>query len=266
MKTLFHIQTEEQDSSEDILLLEVGKDYCCLGIYNDASKAIKEIKYFTFPETESGNALGTILQDLEQKAYSLVKVASNYSNALLVPSEYSKNSDTLLTTIYSGHTVEHLQDRLNNSEIITAYSFPIEVYKQLKDSFHSVQFRHLYSCMISGNRSSSHEHILSVHLTTTDFSVVYLKLNEVQLAQTFSYVSALDVVYYLLKLCFEFKLSQTDVQLFLSGLVAKDSSMYLEIQNYFLNLKFAEQPELKLPETDHPQYFFTSLYNLAVCA
>jgi hypothetical protein len=87
----------------------------------------------------------------------------------------------------------------------------------------------------------------------------------VQLAQVYAYKTPLDVVYFLLKICYEFALDQSEVFLILSGLIDQDSAMYAELYNYFLNLHFAQAPLFSLPENDYPHHYFTSLYNLAAC-
>jgi hypothetical protein len=107
---------------------------------------------------------------------------------------------------------------------------------------------------------------LEVHIATQQFSVLVKKDNQVQLAQTYSYKSPLDVVYFLLKICYEFQLEQSSVFVILSGLVEKDSAMYKELHNYFTNLHFAEAAPYELPQNELPRHYFTSLYNLAACA
>jgi hypothetical protein len=72
-------------------------------------------------------------------------------------------------------------------------------------------------------------------------------------------------VYYLLRLCQEFDLLQQEVFVILSGLVEKDSALYTELQQYFTNIHFAQQPEISLPQSQHPHYYFTAVYNLAAC-
>jgi len=91
------------------------------------------------------------------------------------------------------------------------------------------------------------------------------KNKQLQLAQAYSYKTPLDVVYYLLKICYEFGLDQSEVFVILSGLIDQDSAMYSELHSYFLNLYFAQPPPYSVPENEYPHHYFTSLYNLAAC-
>ena len=106
---------------------------------------------------------------------------------------------------------------------------------------------------------------IDIHFSTQYFRVLVKKEKQIQLAQTYLYKNPLDVVYYLLKICYEFALDQTVVAIIVSGLIDKDSAMYTELHNYFLNIDFAQAPSYSIPENDYPLHYFTSLYNLAAC-
>jgi hypothetical protein len=106
---------------------------------------------------------------------------------------------------------------------------------------------------------------IDLHFTTQDFRVLVKKDQHVLLAQTYQYKTPLDVVYYLLKISYEFDLDQSSTFLIVSGLIEKDSALYQELHNYFVQLHFAQATTYELPENSHPHYYFTSLYNLASC-
>ena len=110
------------------------------------------------------------------------------------------------------------------------------------------------------------ENQLSVDFGSNYFRVLVKSGGQIKLIQTYQYKTPLDVVYFLLKICYEFNLDQTEVHLILSGLLEKNSSLYHELQNYFLHVHFVHAPGFRLPEEEYPQHFFTSLYNLAACA
>ena len=107
-----------------------------------------------------------------------------------------------------------------------------------------------------------------VDFKTDSFSVVARQNGSLLLAQIFNYTSAADVLYYLLKICKQFSLPQNEVHVFLSGLVDKQSAMFKELYQYFLNIQFASlQNQVKLGESfnDYPEHYFTSLSRLAAC-
>jgi hypothetical protein len=143
---------------------------------------------------------------------------------------------------------------------------PSKIYEQLASKFPAARFFHSYSTTLKIHNGINVDDQLEVHIATQQFRVLVKKENQVQLAQTYAYKSPLDVVYFLLKICYEFQLDQSSVFVILSGLVEKDSAMYKELHNYFANLHFAEASAYELPQNELPHHYFTSLYNLAACA
>jgi hypothetical protein len=84
------------------------------------------------------------------------------------------------------------------------------------------------------------------------------------LAQSFPYSTPEDVVYYLLKACQQFSLSQKEVSVHLSGLIDKQSSLFKELYQYFIHPEFREAGWNS--GSEFPAHFFTSLNDLAQCA
>jgi len=105
---------------------------------------------------------------------------------------------------------------------------------------------------------------LVVDFRTNDFTVLASKGSLLLLTQTFAYSTPEDVLYYLLNTCRQFNLSQQELQLQLSGLIDKRSSLYNELYQYFIHIDFREAGwNLK---NEYPAHFFTSLNDLATCA
>jgi hypothetical protein len=133
--------------------------------------------------------------------------------------------------------------------------------------FHSGKYWHSFSTFLNRFPAVPADTLL-VDFKTGQFSVIVIKSGRFQLAQTFAYTEATDVLYYLLKICEKFSLSQQEVRLVLSGFLEKESSLYRELYNYFVNVFFQEIPDfIKLPSPfgKYPAYFFSSLFNLATC-
>jgi hypothetical protein len=71
-----------------------------------------------------------------------------------------------------------------------------------------------------------------------------------------------------LKACNQFSLSREEIQLFISGLIEKESQLFRELYLNFLNIQFRE-PTWRLAgngDKEYPSHFFTSLNDLARCA
>jgi hypothetical protein len=171
----------------------------------------------------------------------------------------------MLDLVYDQHAQQYLHDSIPEWQMVNMFSLPKALYQTLQQSFSTVNFCHAYTPTIKMYNGYVADHQLMVHFTPEYFRVLLKKDAAIHLAQTYSYTSPLDVVYFLLKISYEFNLDQSSVYIILSGLIEKDSSMYTEVEQYFANVHFAHPPEIKLPDNSHPQYFFTSLYNLATC-
>jgi hypothetical protein len=263
LNTVFSIGSE--DVKSDTLLLELGQDHCCYAYLDSHSKSFTLIRYVSLDEFESEEKLFQVLGGIGKNDFEKVVVCSAFAQALLVPQKYFSANLPLTTMMYDIIAHKELNDSIAEWQMVTSYSMPLSVYESILSRFNSVDFFHactpslkIYNGFVAADQ-------VNIHFTTRFFRVIVKKNQQVQLAQTYSYRTPLDVAYYLLKICYEFRLEQSTVFLVLSGLIEQDSALYEELHNYFLNLHFAQAPTYTLPENQHPHYYFTSLYNLAAC-
>jgi hypothetical protein len=265
LKTLFHLQSDRNAESSYTLLLEIGKFHCCYAFYDaTGSGAIDQVKFISYEELESANEIDNLLQELIKREFNDIVVSSSFPEALLVPQKIYKNENGLLNVIYDQPAQHHFHDVIQEWQVVTSYSMPQKIYQAVMNYFPAARYFHTYTPTIKVYNGNLAELQLRVHFTPKDFIVLVKKEQQIQLVQTYTYETALDVVYYLLKVCYELQLPQSEVQLVLSGLIEKESGLYMELQNYF-NVQFVQPPSMKLPGEEHPHYFFSSMYNLAAC-
>ena len=262
-KTVFTIGSGEKES--DIFLFELGRDYCSYGFMDSSTQAFQAIGYISFDEFDAVNDLGGILDDLNASNSGRVVISSSCSRALMIPHKYFNSDYSLLDAIYDLPAARHLHDRIAEWQMVTIYAIPEEIYSLLRSRFPSSEFVHAYTSTLKMGNPVEGADQISIDFTTSYFRIMVKKGSHLQLAETYSYKTPLDVVYYLLKICYEFGLDQKNTYLVVSGLVDPDSALYKELHHYFLNLHLAPEPGFPLPEGDHPHYYFTSLYNLAAC-
>lgn len=265
MKTLFHIETDEQSNEAQALLIEAGPDYCSYAFLSKTNNTITHLKYFSVDEFEMETNLQSVIDELRNQNFTEVLVCAAYPAALLAPFKYAQHSDSLLNVIYDQPAQQHLSDTINEWQLVNAYSVPKGVFELIKGAFPSARFIHTYTPALKIYNGFASEDQISIHFTTHNFRVLVKKGTQIHLAQIYSYKTPLDVAYYLLKICSELELSQSDVHLILSGLVEEASSLYKELHNYFLNIHFAGEPTVSIAQNEYPQHFFTSTYNLAAC-
>ncbi|RYZ28584.1 MAG: DUF3822 family protein [Chitinophagaceae bacterium] len=265
LKTLFDIRSEKEPGAEHSLLLEIGKDYCTYAVWHKPSQSIDQLQFISFQETEGEEQLSNILSAIKVSEFTTVYVCSAMPQSILVPNKFFNSNYEALDTIYNQPAQEYFNDRIAEWQMVNIYSVPQAIHRQLQQRFPAAQYIHAYTPAIKVYNGYVADNQLSVHFTPQYVRVLLKKDTSIHLAQTYYYASPLDVVYYLLKICYEFELDQSSVFIILSGLVEKESNLYTELEQYFTNIHFAHPPEFTLPENNLPHYFFTSLYNLATC-
>lgn len=265
LKTLFNIQSGRELSNEHTLLLEAGADYCSYAYWHRPSNVIDRLQFVSFDETEAEVRLAEILAELQPSAPRDVVFCAAFPQALLVPNKFFREEYSLLDAVYNQPTQAYFHDAIPEWQLVNLFAMPDAIYKRIQAAFGAVKLHHAYTPSLKVYNGYIADNQLLVHFTQQHFRVLLKKESSIQLAQTYAYKTPLDVVYFLLKICSEFALSQSAVHVILSGLVEKQSAMFTELQQYFANLHFAQPPALSLPDDSHPHHFFTSLYNLAAC-
>lgn len=265
MRTLFDIRSDKEIGSDHSLVLEVGREYCSYAAWHKAAGTFDALHYVSFSETEAAPSVSAVLAPLRGKDFQSVTVCSGFPQALLVPTKFFHNDYTLLDLLYGDPLPAHHHDAIPEWQMTNVYAFPQSLAQVFDDSFPAVRYLHAYTPAVKIYSGYVADNQLLVHFTEQHFRVLLKKETAIQLAQTYAYKTPLDVVYFLLKICLEFGLSQQEVHLVLSGLVEKESALFREVQQYFNNVHFAHPPEIRLPGDAYPLHFFTSLFNLAAC-
>lgn len=84
----------------DILLLEIGEDFCCYALLKGQERKFMQIKFFTYEETQIEEELANILGDLKSENCEKVIVCSAFSQSMLVPNKYAQYDQSLLNAVY----------------------------------------------------------------------------------------------------------------------------------------------------------------------
>lgn len=262
MKTLFTLSSSGNEA--DTLLLEIGHGYCSYAFLDAGKKSFDFITYVDFNELEADQKMDLIVNRLD-KNFKRVMICISYAQALLTPQNLFKEQYAILDVVHEDGNRQHLNDSIIEWQVSNLYSMPASLYRLLLKKFPSAEFCHSYTPALKIYNGFVAPDQVDINFTTTHFRVIVKKDGGLQLAQTYAYTTPLDVVYYLLKIFYEFGLDQSEAFLIVSGLVEHDSALFNELHHYFSNLHFAQAPAFNIPGDAHPQYYFTSLYNLAAC-
>ena len=272
LNQLFNISNDAViEPALSILLIELGEKYCCLIIMKRQGFEAERLVYYEADEGEKLLSNVFAAHDDFNRAFSDVLINYSFPQSVTVPSRYYNFGDSKkMLQLMHGNEQEDavLVEHLPEWQMYNVYEVPKPVHGWISRRFHSGKYWHSYSSVLNNLPAGAGDDVFLIDFKTGQFSVIVIKSGKFQLAQTFAYTEPADVLYYLLKICNEFALSQKDIKLVLSGFLEKQSSLYRELYNYFVWVSFQEIPDfIKLSHKfkEYPAYFFSSLFNLASC-
>jgi len=267
LKQLFHIKFEAAEDKQQVLSLRIGKQHFTFAIANKSGLELYQLAYYSIEEWNE-NYWQDIMDSnpvLSDSFYEVL-VAYDFSESLLVPSKEFKSEEAgaLLNISYGVNSQSTIiSESITGWQLYNIYSIPVEVKDWISQKFPTARFWHQYSLDVRNSIGVTEEGRLQVDFRKTEFVVIAANRNNILLTQTFEYTTPEDVLFYLLKICKQFSLSREVVQLQLSGLVDKQSSLYKELYQYFINIDFRNAQWNTGAE--YPAHFFTSLNDLAKC-
>ena len=267
MNTVFQIGNLSEEEAVDTMLIELGQTFCSLVSVNSATKSAQFIGVYTFDTFSLENSIDHMLKIISEKGpgFKNIIISPAFPEALLIPNKFYHHKSYLLNSVYNQNHFFSLTDPIAEWQLINVYAIPVAVHKKLSEKFPSASYIHAYTPLLKIYNGFISDNQISAHFIGKQFRVLVKKQHHVQLVQTYSYSSPMDVVYYLLKICTEFQLSQEESHIIISGFIDEDSALYKELHNYFLNLHFATSSTVLMPAHEHPNHFFTSIHNLAAC-
>jgi uncharacterized protein DUF3822 len=274
VKPVFKIgNSEELNSSQAVLLMEVGEVHCCFAIIDYANQMMVQLGYYTADERDNGNILQMVLErhDELKQSFRQSIIGYYFPENILIPSKFYRFEETqsLLQSMYQRDQNLVVSEAIAEWKMYNSYYVPAPMHELLSRRFSTGNFWHMHSVMLKNDIGNYDSGKIFVDFKTDSFSVIALANNSLLLAQIFYYSKAEDVLYWLLKTCEQHSLSQNEVQLVLSGLIDRQSAVFKELYQYFLNIEFATvENDIQLSGAfeDYPVHFFSSLYKLASCA
>jgi hypothetical protein len=236
---------------------------------NHVSKELVEFGYFTAEDEEDYlrffNETG-----LTNDRYYQTAIAYDANEAVQIPLVVYRYEDgqVHLDTLY-GKTIHAniTSENVPSYKLYNVYRMPKDLHSVISRQFLSSKSWHLYTIILK-NASSENSDSIFIDFKTDEFSFVILREGKLLLCQTYSYATPADVLYHLLKSCQQLNLSQQTAQVFLSGLIEKESAIYRELYKYFIRLEFeslAGDMKLSTALTIHPDHYYSSISKLASC-
>ncbi|NOT52487.1 MAG: DUF3822 family protein [Chitinophagaceae bacterium] len=267
MKELFFYNKPDQhQGTPQVLIVKLAEEYCGYAITNQTGTDLYSLSYCEM-NGESSLALFEEKYSALKDTYYEVKIIFDFPYHLLLPFNEEAGSDAMsqLNNLHGNNSPSiTVTENIPNWQLKNKYAVPAGVFDWVRKRFPSAKYLHQYSVSIMNLGAAGDEGKLLVDFSNQQFSVVAGKRNKFLLAKNFEYETPDDVLFYLLKTCEQFSLSPKEVSLELSGLIAKESSLYKELYQYFTNIGFRDAAWGSVD--DHPAHFFISFNDIMRCA
>ena len=272
MKQVYNIVSAKNiEPGLQVLSIRIGERHFGFAITSANAGELYTLNWFTDIEMNEATLNDIYWKHPELRAsYQHVFVCYDYPQSVMVPMNQYKQEDAklMLQTMFGISGKDAIvNEPVPGWQMYNVYAVPKEVYEWMYEHYSSSNYWHTYTIGIKNAVITDFEGSLAADFRADDFSLVVTRGSKLLLTQTFPYSTPADFIYYLLDACRQFSFSQETVRIYLSGLIDKESSLYKELYQYFLHIRFRES-EWKVPGLEEPRYpthFFTSLNDLAKC-
>jgi Protein of unknown function (DUF3822) len=141
----------------------------------------------------------------------------------------------------------------------------------LNQFFNDKVYHNACNSLIEGiflQHKNHEEKIVSVNVSHTFFDLIITEGKKLHYHNSFSYHSTEDFIYYILFACEQLQLNPETTHFYFSGMIEKNSALYLLAQKYVRHLHFTQRPDFcdyayRLNEV--PQHYHYQLYNQFLC-
>ena len=271
MKKALHTPFDIKDNTDLLLLIEVSDFSISLVWSSIQPKNIIGIEVFNIDEQEDfSNFLMGVINEIKRFNNQIKKtrVRYNFKESLLVPTIYYNAllNKEMLDLLYGENDLMIIKsDDVKEVGFYNIYRIPKAIDALLNDHFSAIEEKHSTSnqiridvigdqlfCIVSHNR----------------IKLFLYKGNKLQIVQQFNYQSFEDVIYHLLNICEQHLMNPSEVKLQLKGLIVKESKLFQELHNYFLDIDFASINDtilLPMSISEENQHFLSHLIELASC-
>ena len=270
MKKVFSI-SPSGNAENELLVIRLGNCHFSFAAAGSEANSLQQLGYYTSASGFDETSLTQVFQHEEslRHHYRQVRIAFDYPYSILVPSALASGFPARqaielqyglqISSVYEMEPVESWQ-------VSNQYSIPAGIREWIRSHFPDAKLTHGYTADLCRIESTDFEGGVALDFRSEEFTLLASRGNKLLLVQTHTYESPADVLYYLFRAIRQLGFSQEEVRISLSGLIEEESSLYRELYQYFIHLRFrnagwnTEGNEEKLPA-----HFFTSLFDLATC-
>jgi hypothetical protein len=275
LKIAFKIPPVVNNFSDLHLLVEAGNEDISFLLFKKTPLIVEGFYSYNLNKhishADYAAAVTNILaqEDMLKQIFASTNIFYNFNTSTLIPAEYfidDEKSNVCDTIFGQDKAALCFQENVKGNDIKLIYRVPDKVYEALNNVFPKNNFAHSTSEQI--NFVSNNTDTLQCIIYHASIKVLLVKEGKIHLVQYFDYETPADVCYHLLNVCERFQIPAASINLILSGMVDKDSSLFTEVYKYFLHVSLsAAFADVTVAEDlkELPQHFYNHLTALAQC-
>lgn len=278
MSVDYQIESPETlvDTSRCRLYVEVAPDYVLLAVLDSDSKQFVGLQYINLEKLNTFQHLKETLNGNKwlTDGYAQVCIVYNFPETLIVPTNgFEKDKATSYLDLVFGDIMKGavLQESIADWDAVNIYRVPTSLHQVLQSHFPGATFSHSHAAFLKklkNNYLLQDADTAFITFYERKLMLACFKNGALQLLKNFEYETAEDVNYHLLNTFNQLQMDCESTQVYVSGLVDTQSSVYTGLQKYFLKLNYEERPAAFTYSNSfdaYPPHFFTSLFGVALC-
>lgn len=263
------------NNSTNHLFVEISATQIVYLVKNTVNAQLEAIEVFHFSNKQTD--WSDIFFDIKEYSlllglsFSNTTIYLNIQEALLLPHKNlsSSSAEDFLSLVYGPEKntlTKH--DKIDFSlPFVTIYRIKNTLLEILNRNFILFNIQHTYSPLL--NDVFKRDNIAPIFLKLVVYHqhiiVVYIKDNQLQLTQSYSFNSPDDILYYLLGIIQQDQQTAIQAQIEISGLIDQQIGLYDQIKKSFGIVSFDEinlDDTIKIGLEKYPVYTFTPFYKL----
>lgn len=267
---------DEKKSQSYQLLLQIGVNDILIAIHDNQQNKYIALEKYIVSNTDSSEAF-TELFDLLVEESKLINhrfqsvvclIVSNLST--LVPNalfEENRKEMYLKFNVSINESEFILVDELKNLDAKNVFAMPASLKLKLDQFYSNVKYHHTSSALINtlstSNKNQTGKKIY-INIESSRLEILLLESRNLIFYNSFNYHSPEDFIYYVLFAFEQLQLNPEKTETVILGEIEKSSSLYILINKYIRNIKFAERTvnsDYSYQLQTLPKHFNFTLFN-----
>ena len=280
------IQVIDESINADVsrnmhLYLQCSSDNFSAGIIDvDRNKfvALFDFKFQNFASVnEQCEKILSLIENnkpyLDNNYAKIVLSFSGYKNSL-VPDAFFEEQN--INAIFSAnHSIESNEkicfDNLRMIQAKNVYAVPASLHDFFVSYYSNISIHHAATPFIEGilaQHKNIDDTIVTINVQQSLFEMAVTKGKNLLFYNQFNYQTSEDFIYYVLFVFEQLQLNPEMQEIYLTGMMEKNSALYSMTQKYVRHINFMKRPafcDYSYGFDDVPQHFHFSLYNQFLC-